>query len=256
MDSVIMVCAHKRDMWLENKPYMPIQVGRAIAKVDLGIASDDEGENISNRNRNYCELTAIYWAWKNLPKSVRYVGLSHYRRYFDFAEQGPARAKNKIRASEFAALDHSVPEVEELMKGVDVVMSCPYQVRYPVGIHYCVKHRVSDYLALRGVVAEKYPEYMPAFRKTMRSCEMSLANMFIMRRELFDNYCEWLFGVLFEVERRVEVSKDPFQMRVFGFMAERLMNVWARHNALRVKHLPVWVVVDEKMKKSRTKVGV
>ena len=141
-----------------------------------------------------------------------------------------------------------MPDVQELLSDADIVMSCPYKVGYPVGIHYRVKHRACDFRAMRAVVREKFPEYMPAFRSVMRSTQMSLANMFIMRRELFDDYCRWLFGVLFEVERRIVISTDPFQMRVFGFMAERLMNVWVRHHGLRVKHLPVWVVVDENLK--------
>ena len=81
--TVIMVCAHKRDACLAEPPYLPVQVGRAIAREDLGYTGDDSGENISAKNRNYCELTAQYWAWKN-RSDADYIGLCHYRRYFDF----------------------------------------------------------------------------------------------------------------------------------------------------------------------------
>ena len=83
--SIILVCAHKPDRCLLHEPYMPIQVGKAISTVDLGFAGDDTGDNISDKNRSFCELTAHYWAWKNLGEAD-YVGLSHYRRYFDFGE--------------------------------------------------------------------------------------------------------------------------------------------------------------------------
>ena len=84
--TVIMVCAHKRDACLAEPPYLPVQVGRAIAREDLGYTGDDSGENISAKNRNYCELTAQYWAWKN-RSDADYIGLCHYRRYFDFGGQ-------------------------------------------------------------------------------------------------------------------------------------------------------------------------
>ena len=77
--TVILVCAHKKDRCLSHEPYLPIQVGKAISTVDLGFTSDDTGDNISDKNRSFCELTAHYWAWKNLGEAD-YVGLSHYRR--------------------------------------------------------------------------------------------------------------------------------------------------------------------------------
>lgn len=77
----ILVCCHKQDYYAQKYPFLPIQVGRAISSVDLGIQGDDTGDNISWKNRNYCELTALYWAWKNL-KEVDIIGLCHYRRYF------------------------------------------------------------------------------------------------------------------------------------------------------------------------------
>ena len=70
-----------------NDVYMPLQVGKALSDVDLGVQGDDEGDNISTKNPNYCELTGLYWAWKNL-KDADYIGLAHYRRYFDFKGTG------------------------------------------------------------------------------------------------------------------------------------------------------------------------
>ena len=78
--SKIIVCAHKKDFVMDNELYMPLQVGKAIAKVDLGFQGDDTGDNISAKNPNYCELTGLYWAWKNLDAD--YIGLAHYRRHF------------------------------------------------------------------------------------------------------------------------------------------------------------------------------
>ena len=82
----ILVCCHKQDVCATEPPYFPIQVGKAISQVDLGIQGDDTGDNISHKNASYCELTGMYWAWKNL-KDVDVIGLCHYRRYFDFYGQ-------------------------------------------------------------------------------------------------------------------------------------------------------------------------
>lgn len=66
---------------------MPIHVGKVLhPDVDLGIQRDDTGDNISLKNSSYCELTGMYWAWKNL-RGVDVIGLCHYRRYFDFYGQ-------------------------------------------------------------------------------------------------------------------------------------------------------------------------
>ena len=75
----ILVAAHKKYWMPSDEMYLPIQVGHAIADVNIGYQPDDTGENISAKNANYCELTGIYWAWKNLDAD--YIGLVHYRRY-------------------------------------------------------------------------------------------------------------------------------------------------------------------------------
>ena len=93
-----------------QSPYLPIQVGKAISNTDLGVQGDNTGDNISEKNQSYCELTGIYWAWKNL-KNVDYIGLCHYRRYFDFHKQGNMIAHSTIIPSKnFAKLDLSVPK--------------------------------------------------------------------------------------------------------------------------------------------------
>ena len=83
MNIKIIVCCHKKDIFKESDIYKPIHVGKAISNIELGIQGDDTDENISSKNASYCELTGMYWAWKNL-KNTDYIGLCHYRRYFDF----------------------------------------------------------------------------------------------------------------------------------------------------------------------------
>ncbi|MBQ3973839.1 MAG: DUF4422 domain-containing protein, partial [Lachnospiraceae bacterium] len=72
----IIVASHKSYWMPEDPVYLPVQVG-AAGKEDLGYVRDDSGDNISGKNVNYCELTGLYWAWKNLEAD--YIGLAHYR---------------------------------------------------------------------------------------------------------------------------------------------------------------------------------
>ena len=88
MDKILNIinCCHKPDVMARQPFFTPIQVGKTNSKFDLGIQGDDTGENISRKNSSYCELTGLYWMWKNL-NNAEVVGLSHYRRYFDFHGQ-------------------------------------------------------------------------------------------------------------------------------------------------------------------------
>jgi hypothetical protein len=80
----ILVCTHKKSDFPKDDIYLPIQVGKSISDIDLDIQGDNTGDNISEKNPYYAELTGQYWGWKNL-KDVKYVGLCHYRRYFDLS---------------------------------------------------------------------------------------------------------------------------------------------------------------------------
>lgn len=122
--TVILVCAHKQDACLKTPPYQPVQVGRAISQTELPFAvGDDTGDNISDRNRHYCELTAHYWAWKNLH-DADYIGLNHYRRYFDF-EGGSACSLRTVRSEAFFSASHPVPDFDRLFSRCDIVMARP-----------------------------------------------------------------------------------------------------------------------------------
>lgn len=246
--TVIMVCAHKQDQCLQNPPYQPVQVGRAIAKRELPFAvGDNTGDNISDRNRHYCELTAHYWAWKNL-RDADFVGLNHYRRYFDF-EGNSICSLRTVRSDEFFSKEHKNPDFDELFKHCDIVMGRPKPYPYNLYTDYCRCHIEQDLLTTRQVIEEKYPDYVKDFDKMMlRNNLLSHFNMFVMPRRLFDAYSTWLFDILFEVERRIEIQDDPVQGRVMGYLSERLLGVWAHHNHLKICYKTVLMVNDQKRK--------
>lgn len=229
----IMVAAHKKYEFPLDSGYLPVQVGRALAKEKLDIAGDDTGENISHLNRSFCELTGLYWLWKNHKSD--FYGLAHYRRYFrPLATSGLSIAGKQVLSS---------AELIEQLETYDVLLSKPrnYWIE-SVRKHYENAHNASDLAVLQQVVAELHPSYNKAFERIMARRSVCLYNMFFMRAELFHSYCQWLFSILFEVEKRIPYQTyGNYQGRVFGFMAERLLNVWVEKNIPtgKVKHLAV-----------------
>ncbi|MCD8266009.1 MAG: DUF4422 domain-containing protein [Prevotellaceae bacterium] len=226
----ILVCCHKDGIRATEPPYMPIHVGKAITKGDLGMQGDDTGENISRKNASYCELTGMYWAWKNL-RGVDVIGLCHYRRYFDFHHQvRPLMPHDEFKPEQLQTLDLSVPDsVTEKVKRGKVVTAKPLHFIHNVAMDYYTQHISDDFRTLRDVMSNvDGGRYKNAFNKVMfTGNRLSPCNMFLMRWQDFDNYCHWLFGILEEAERCIDISHySAMQRRIFGFMAERLLNVW------------------------------
>lgn len=215
----------------EDDVYLPIHVGRA-GKADLGYVGDNTGDNISSKNTNYCELTGLYWAWKNLK--CDYIGLCHYRRYFAHTVSGSDMEKKKL-----AILQRT--DYEKLLKQYDVIL--PKQRNYfieTVRSQYEHAHNKNDLALTEQIVAELYPEYSEAFCKVMRRTKLHIFNMFVMKKEKFDEYCQWLFTILFELEKRIDISSySQYEARVFGFISERLFNVWLEKQALNTREIDI-----------------
>lgn len=204
---------------------------------------DDTGENIATRNAQYSELTGLYWLWKNLPGTEN-VGITHYRRYFTVQ---PDSLKGKINEY-IDGLIHgpvrlaSAQFMDSLLADNDVIVTNNQEVPQGMTVEeeYCRAHHVRDLQVVRNVIQGRFPEYEDGFEMVMTGTHYHHYNMMYTRRALFNAYCEWLFNVLFEAERDIDISNyDSYQQRVFGFLSERLMDVWLRHNHLRVKELRV-----------------
>ena len=221
MDIKILVATHKKYDMPSEDIYLPIHVGRE-GKEDLGYQGDNQGENISLKNSNYCELTGLYWAWKNLQCDV--IGLSHYRRYFTDKSKFEV-AKNKNNKMDLIL---NKQDIEKILKNADIIV--PKKRNYYIETiysHYKNAHHIKDLDETRNIIEELYPEYLENFDRVMNGKTIHLYNMFVMKKELFDEYCEWLFNILFELEKRVDISDyDAYQSRIFGFISERLFNVW------------------------------
>ena len=154
----ILVCCHKEAYVPNDDIYLPIHVGKAISKKDLGFQGDDEGDNISYKNPHYCELTALYWAWKNL-RNVDYIGLCHYRRYFDFRTK-PFVKKEAVVVSEEWFRMHSkslLLNVDTFNFDVVLPMSIPFRMN--ILEHHALNLNFMDMAVMEKVVLKLYPEY-------------------------------------------------------------------------------------------------
>lgn len=239
----VLVCCHKKDICATQEPYYPIQVGKAVSKIDLGIPGDDTGDNISSKNSSYCELTGMYWAWKNL-KNVSVIGLCHYRRYFDFYHQGRfGFPYTSFKTDRFETLNLVIPQtILEQIKNGAVVLAKPENFRHSLFQDYCECHISDDIRTLNIVIQATQPqEIKDAFFKVIyQGNYLRHYNMFLMNWETFDRYCSWLFPLLEETEKNIDISHyNTAQKRIFGYMAERLLNVWVAAYHCKVIEKPV-----------------
>lgn len=236
----IYVSMHK-DSYVPPIQYLqPIQVGAAIADSRIpGVLYDDVGENISDKNKRYCELTAQYWAWKNV-KDADYYGFWHYRRYFSFnLNVEPDVWGNincdKIDEAALVGLNIDKDTIAKVVPHYDLILPDEWvcdEGQGPITIleHWRKHFNVEDITVTLQVIAEKYPQYIKYFNETLMDTKAVFCNLFIMKKELFEEYNSFCFGVLEEVEKRVDHSKyNVERYRTLGHIAERLLDAYSRY---------------------------
>lgn len=262
----IFVSSHKPARVPDDGVYVPIQVGSELIKAEFpGFLRDDEGENISKKNPRFCETTAQYWVWKNLEDSeTDYVGFFHYRRYLAFAKNlkdapdvwgSLISTRLDTKAVEKYGLDGR--SVRETVKQYDIVLPEAKNVCSMPNSGKTVREQYlgSGFLHARDldimleVLGEKYPEFVPYAEKYLASNQTYLNNMFIMKRELFKQYSEWLFDILLECDRRIDYSNYSVEaIRTPGHLAERLLNIYIWYikdrEQYKIKELPTVVFLN------------
>lgn len=232
----ILVCCHKPGEWLNDDIYMPIQCGKAISNVNLGIQGDDTGDNISSKNRNYCELTALYWAWKNLNE-VDYIGFCHYRRYFDIDE-------NKIR------------DIEKLIKKNDIIVINPAVLPDSVAHRLAWAVCLEDLYILLMLIEKLYPEYKSTLVSFFYNSNKYFPyQMFICSWRVFTDYSNFVFSILFEVEKYIKMSEYTRMKRSLAYMGELLLSLYCLHNNLKIKKMSAIITDSKPTKKWRLEFG-
>lgn len=218
------VITHKKFNYNLPQNYKPLLVGANKNPNPENYLTDNTGDNISDKNKSFCELTGLYWIWKNT--SDKNVGLSHYRRFFSKFHHRKYLDFSVLLTGKARPINESVLEQE--LSTADWIVSQPEKGGDgTIGQNFAKYHHAKDLKITREVLQQKYPEFVKAFDKTMSMERASFYNMFYTTRENLNDYCKWLFDILFEVEQRVDISSySEYQQRLFGFLAERLLNVY------------------------------
>lgn len=233
-DLTVAVAAHKAYRMPSDPVYLPLHVGAALhPETDLGFQRDDDGDSISGMNASYSELTGLWWLWRNVD--AKYKGLVHYRRLL--GSPSLARRNEKDRFNRVVSGDELRPILNK--RGIVLARKRSYYIETVYG-HYAHTFDACQFDACREVLCDLCPTYVPAWDGLMRSRGAHVFNMLVMRSDLLDAYCSWLFPVLEELCRRIDSSgMDAFQARWPGRVSERLLDPWLKTNELGYAELPV-----------------
>lgn len=243
-DIKILISCHKNTDYVANRYLKPIQVGCDRNKTQLqGILHDNEGQNISSLNNKYCELTAQYWAWKNLDAD--YYGFFHYRRYLSFAKLNDKYdswgnlIRNYITDETLKELKLDEENIAQLVEKYDVILpelkdikKFPHNAGRTMRALYASSGQLNpkDLETMLLVIKEKYPEYAKEAETYLNGSKTYLNNMFIMKKHIFIKYSEWLFDILGECSKRIDDTNYSIEgLRTLGHLAERLLNIYCIH---------------------------
>ena len=238
MKPIILIATHKEYPMPSDPLYLPVHVGKALSDAVLPYTGDNTGDHISEKNPNYCELTALYYAWKNV--TADYIGLCHYRRYFTVRKPFlPCRDKFSFVLTS--------DEVSVLLKQCDILLPKKRNYFIETGYsHYVHSHPSEPLEQTRELILKLYPEYVLAFDTVLNSTKSHRFNMFIMKKNILDDYCTWLFDILFTLEKQLDISSyDDYNKRVYGFLAERLLDVYLFKNELNYQEIDVMFMEKE-----------
>lgn len=224
----IYVLTHKKIDPPDEKIYVPLHVGRALGN-DLGYLGDNTGENISDLNPYFGELTGIYWIWQNDLVSD-YIGVCHYRRFY-------LNDNDDIMTEQ---------DFRDLLSKYDCFTSNQTSTSATNYECYGKTHPIIDLDIVGESLKKLYPEYSESYDKYMSDNKSCYSNLAVMPRKMFFDYCAWLFTILFDASERINVDAyDLYQKRVYGFLSEMLLDIYVRHNNYNVYRCPVGTFGDK-----------
>ena len=265
----ILVCTHQDSYIYGSEILRPIIVGAAnmgeerVQSLQKSIAAktgggggillDSSGDNISHLNANFCELTAMYWAWKNVDSS--YYGLFHYRRVLDFS--GKIRRKKRLDVNRKSIAPKKIaktfkldrPSILKSLEKSPIILASPMIVPHGFELSHAMNqyeiyardHRKRDLDIVIDIIRERFPHLVESMEAVLFTpgTPLSWCNMFIMRKDLYQEYCAFLFGTLLEASQRIDLSGyNAYQSRIYGFIAERLLNIFVRYKSFSAGIMP------------------
>ncbi|MBO9445971.1 DUF4422 domain-containing protein [Ruegeria sp. R14_0] len=239
-DVFVGVCYHKTAPVIKTEVLRPIQVGAALTDQVLDFAlQDNTGNNISHKNKQWCELTAAYWMRHNVD--AQYYGLMHYRRLLAVSPKIKSdRSFVSAGAKDYQKFGWNDQLIRDEMSKTDILTPPTYSI-YPVGLPDCIMtnynmyardHFIRDLDACIDASRNADQQVFPYLLQTLKDTKTRFGNIFVMKRDLFFEYTDWMFGILEETERKLDTARyDPYQARVIGFLAERLTEAYFRYAA-------------------------
>lgn len=260
MKTKIIIATHREKSLVSNKIFLPVQVNALKSDyiIDQNYILDSSLNNISEKNYTFNELTALYWAWKNLD-DYDFFGLMHYRRFLDlhyrkgFFKKETTDIIDSVQASDpklqkLFNSDKTERQIEKLLGNFDMLVPRPAfcsinEVPASISEDYCHNHIAADWDICMEVIREKFPEYKVSIENFLgKGSKFYIGNMFVTNRKIMNEFCSWLFAILFETEKRITFSEDPYQRRVIGFLSERLFTLYILHMKFKLKELPILFV--------------
>lgn len=233
MKNIVLVCTHKDFTYQLPDIYKPIVGGASLRKLtnDEDLLKDNVGDNISDKNPYYSELTALYWGYKHLEYDT--LGLVHYRRYFKGKEKAVVNGKRiKVLSDQ---------QINDYLSRYDLIV--PKKRHYVIETlysHYCRTLKSEPMIALESVLKEKYPEYLDEFYSLKKRRSAHMFNMMVARKEFLSKYLEFLFSILKDIEPKINSSSwNQYEKRYMGSVAELLLDIYLRKNYVEYKETKV-----------------
>lgn len=212
---------HHKDKPLKSEHKDPefvtsVQVGSAFADIKMAECIDKLGDNISNKNGDYSELTGLYWIWKNKIKRQddKYYGLAHYRRFLELSEDDLSR------------LDEN---------DIDVVLPYPMPYEPNVEVHHLRYLTEQEWDAVLHALEELEPEYARALSWFLKQEYMYNYNIVLAKGKVLDEYCSWLFPILFRIEEINNPDGGKVPNRYIGYIGETLETLYFMCNKDKLK---------------------
>lgn len=227
----------------DNSMLVPVRCGAVYDEnKNSSILGDDTGDNISERRMTFCEFTVQYWAWKNVQAD--YYGLFHYRRFFNFSRHrfgedsyGSVVAQ---KIDEESARIYGLQEdvMHEMIERYDIVMPEPRDVsRFPEKYSSIRDHwsrapelHAKDFELMLQIIGRLSPEYYESAQEYVSGSICYFCAMHIMKREIFLDYCQWLYPLMFELEKELDIEFYSVEgQRTVGHLGERLLGIYIHH---------------------------
>lgn len=229
---------NRKSQMVENDIFQHIVAGAVYNKGKIDILADNTGDNISEKNKSYCELTTQYWAWKNVDAD--YYGFFHYRRYLSFNDK-------QIKEGDWGTIEYpflteeavnelglNEKKIEQKVKNYDFLIAKHINTKVMDGAKSIYDHysrgyelHIEDYDLMLKIIDEKYPFLTECAKKYTKGKNFYPCNMFIMKKDLFNEFCEIMFGILEEFEKRADMSKYSREAyRVTGHLGERITGIF------------------------------